>query len=69
MCALQDPAVAAQMKQMQEAMARPEVQQQMAEMQAYMQNQQVQQRMQVGCCLKWLTGSTGRGDSCTCPSL
>lgn len=42
---LQDPAVAARMKEMQEAMSRPEVQQQMAEMQAYMQNQQVQQRM------------------------
>ena len=41
----QDPAVAARMKEMQEAMSRPEVQQQMAEMQAYMQNQQVQQRM------------------------
>jgi hypothetical protein len=37
----------AQMKAMQEAMARPEVQQEMAAMQAYMQNQQVQERMKV----------------------
>jgi hypothetical protein len=44
--AMQDPAMAERMRQMQEMMKKPEMQQQMAEMQAYMQNQQLQQRMQ-----------------------